>query len=290
MNAIEDYLDELGRALQVRGVARHRLLQECRDHLDQAGAEHGPREAVRRFGDAGELAATFDAQVAARRALTSAVASLVAVLAVAGSTLALVNGSSRNDPAVVAWAVVFFAAAQTAAAAAVLAAVQIAAMRRSPAALPDVALLCRRASCALVCAGVAMFAAAAAVPGHASAATLLTGPALAVLAGLTVLRSRSLLRRLGALRQRVTRSPLADLGAAARVATPVLSPLALLSCTAVVAAAAAFIWDRGEHATVTAAVGAAGTEAALTVVGFLLLGPALGLRPGRHGDTSVPRS
>ena len=289
MNAIEDYLDELGRALQVRGGARRRLLRECRDHLDQAGAEHGPSEAVRRFGAAGELAAVFDAQVAARRALTSAVVSIVAVLAVGGSTLALLNGSSTDTPPVVAWAVIFFAAAQTTATAAVLAAVQIAAMRRGPVVLPDVALLCRRAGCALGCAAVTMFAAAAAVPGHASAQMLLTGPVLAVLAGFAVLRTLALLRRLGVLRARVTRSPLVDLGVAARVVTPVLGPLTLLSCTAVLAAAAAFMWDRGEHATVTAAIGTAGIEAAFIVVGFLLLGPALGLRPGRHGDTSSPR-
>ncbi|MFN8131951.1 MAG: hypothetical protein U0R70_10440 [Solirubrobacteraceae bacterium] len=46
--------------------------------------------------------------------------------------------------------------------------------------------------------------------------------------------------------------------------------------------AAAFVWDRGEHAAVAGALGAAGIEALAVVGCFLGLGPALGLwRPSR---------
>ncbi|WP_279538208.1 hypothetical protein [Allobranchiibius sp. CTAmp26] len=42
MTAVDDYLDELRRLLQVRGAMRRRLLKECRDHLVDSAAVDGP--------------------------------------------------------------------------------------------------------------------------------------------------------------------------------------------------------------------------------------------------------
>ncbi len=280
MSEIDTVLDELAGLLIVRGAARRRLLRECRDHLEDCAAQHGPGEAVRRFGSAAEIAAAFDADSAVRRARSSAFATSAAVLAVGASTLGLVNASNSDASAVLVWAVVFFAAAQTAAVAAVLGALQAATLRRCPASASDLSLLCRRNGCALTFAGLTMVAAGGAVPGNASAFMLLVGPAVAVLASVSVLRARSLLRRLDACPTRIVRSPLEDLGELLHIRFPALDPSAFLAVGAVASAAAAFGWDRGESATVPSAAGVAIIEVALVVVGFLLLGPLLGLRPG----------
>lgn len=295
MSPVEQYLRELGGALHVRGRARRRLLAECRDHLADSGAAHGEAEAVARFGSAAELARSFDTEVAVRRALRATPATVVGVLAVAASTLALLHVAAAHASAPVGWAVIFFGCAQTSAVSLLLATLRAAGMRNRPADAADVALLCRRNGCALGFALLTLFAAGAALPGHGSALQLLLGPAVAVSAALLVLRARSLARQLDAYGQRTVRAPWADLRAMAHLPTAggrVLdpsSPAVMLTAGSAVAAAAAFVWGHADdHGNLASALVAAGVETALTVTGFVLLGPALGLwsRPTRRGGVS----
>jgi hypothetical protein len=277
VRTIDAYLDELGGALHVRGAVRRRFLRECRDHLADAAATRGEREAVRAFGPASEIAAGFDAEGAARRGVRSTFATVVAVLATGGSTLALIHGASTDAAAPAWWATAFFVAAQVAGVAAGLALVQALVLRRSTMAPAEVVLLARRNGCALVAAGLTMFSAGAAVPGRASAVVLLAGPALACAALVAVLRARSLARRLDAPGALGVRPPLEDLGRLARLPVPSLDAGRLLLVTTAVAAAGAFARDRVEHGSVGEAFAFAGLEGLAVVVCFAVLGPALGL-------------
>jgi len=287
MSPVDDYLQQLEAALHVRGRARRRLLAECRSHLDDASAAQDTKEAVRRFGDAGELARSFDTEIALRRGLRATVASVLGVCAVAVSALEIVHAAEANASAVVGWAVAFFAFAQVSGVCALLAALRAVAMRRGPATAADVVLLCRRNGMALVFALLTLVAAAGAVPGHAAAWKILAGPAVAVLAAVSVVRSRSLARRIDPDASRAVQEPLADLrvvvgrsaGASSHAASS--SSILMLAPTLVIAAIAAFVWDHQDHGTLASSAAAAGIEAALTVAGFFLLGRVLGLRPGR---------
>lgn len=289
MSAVEEYLRELDGQLRVRGRARRRLLAECRDHLQDASAVHGEREAVDRFGAAAELAASFDAEIAARRANRATIACLGAVLALAGSTLALLHAADANASGTVLWAVVFFGSAQAAGVSALLAALQAAASRNRPTTPSDVALLCRRNAYALGFAALTLVSAGGAVPGHASAAVLLAGPAAAAVAGLLVLRARALARHRDSSGERVLRSPVADLTAVLRLPGADVSPARLLVPSTAIMAIGAFFWGRGEQGTVGTALTAAAIEAALIIVGFVAFGPALGLRPNRRHRRTVAR-
>ena len=288
MSPVEQYLRELDGALHVRGRARRRLLAECADHLADASADHGQAQAVARFGAAAELARAFDTEIAVRRGIRATPAMIVGVLAVGGSTLALLHAAAPHASAVLAWAVIFFGCAQASAVCALLAALRAAGMRNRPATPADVALLCRRNGCALAFALLTLLAAGGALPGHGSAVQLLLGPAAAVPAMVLVLRTRSLARKLDAYGQRTVRAPWADLRAvvhlpagAARRLDP-SNPTVLLAVGATVAAAAAFVWGHmDDHGNLASALAAAGTETVLTVLGFLLLGPALGLWSAR---------
>ncbi|MGZ4278885.1 MAG: HAAS signaling domain-containing protein [Solirubrobacteraceae bacterium] len=277
MRAIDAYLAELGGALHVRGAARRRLLRECRDHLADAAAERGEDQAVRAFGPASEIAAAFDAEVAARRGVRSTFATVAGVLATGGSTLALIHAASANAAAPAWWAIAFFVAAQVAGVAAGLALVQALVLRLSPMRPADAVLLARRNGCALVAAGVTMFSAAAAVPGRGSAVLLLAGPALACVALVAVLRARSLARKLDGAAVLAVRPPLEDLRRLIRLPVPSLDAGRLLLGTTCVGAAAAFLRDRVEHSTVPEAFTVAGIEGMAVVVCFFVLGPALGL-------------
>ena len=280
MTRIDDFVAELASALHALGIARRRFLRECRDHLADAAAEHGEAEAIRAFGRAAEVAAAFDAEVAARHGARSTFASVVAVLATGGSTLALIHAASRQATAPTAWATCFFVAAQLAAVAAGLALVQALVQRRSPAPPAQVLLLCRRNGCALVAAGVTMFAAGAALPGHGSAVALLTGPSLVCVALVGVLRSWRLARRLQPADAVQLRPPLEDLARLIRVRAPQLEPRGLLALTTALGSSAAFLRDRGEHAAVGEALVTAGIEAAAIVGCYPALGRALGIRSG----------
>ncbi len=274
---IDRYLLDLGGALHVRGAARRRFLRECRDHLADAAAERGPDEAVRAFGPASEVAAAFDAEVAARRGVRSTFVTVAGVLATGGSTLALIHAASAGATAAVVWAVAFFVAAQVAGVAAGLALVQALVLRRSAMAPADIVLLARRNGCALVAAGVTMFSAGAALPGHGSAVLLLAGPALVGIALVAVLRARSLARRLDRSGTPAVRPPLTDLGRLVRLPVAPLDSRRLLLFTTCAAAAAAFLRDRIERGTVSEGFVAAAIEAMAVVACFLVLGPALGL-------------
>lgn len=282
MSSVDDYLRELQRLVHVRGPMRRRVLTECRHHLQDASAQYGSDEAVRRFGTAQEIAASLNTEVAARRALVATVVTVSGVFAVGGSTLALLHASATGVTAPVGWAIVFFAAAQVSAVCTALAVLQATAQRRQLMTGQDVALLCRRNGYALLAAGITMFAAGAAVPGHGSAVWLLPGPALAMMAGLSVASTRSVLRGLPATRGPLVHSPLKDLGTLTGLTLPDLQSTKLLSATIVVASAGAFVWDHQDHGTVTSALTTASIQATLVLLGFLLLGPALGLRPRRH--------
>lgn len=267
------YLTELAAALQVRGAGRRRFLRECHDHLSDAAAERGEEHAVRAFGPPSEIAAAFDVEVAAGRGARSTFATLAGVLATGGSTLALIHASSASITAPTGWAIAFFVAAQLAGLTAGLALSQALAMRGST----DVLLLSRRNGCALIAAGVTMFSAGAALPGRGSAVLILAGPAVACLAMVTVLRTRSLARRLDGSGDLPVRPPLDDLARLICLPVPSLAPRRLLLVTTSLAAAAAFVRDRGEHATVGQALVTAGIEGTAVVACFLVLGPALGL-------------
>jgi uncharacterized membrane protein len=282
----ERYLDELGAALRVRGGARRRFLRECRDHLADAAAERGEEEAVRAFGPPAEIAAAFDAEVAARRGVRATFATVAGVLATGGSTLALIHASSPGAVAPAAWAIAFFVAAQVAGVAAALALVQALVLRRSAMPPADAMLLARRNGCALVAAGATMFSAGAAVPGSGSAPLILAGPALVCVALVRVLRARSLARRLDGSGAHAVRPPLDDLARLVPLPVPALGAAQLLLVTTCAAAAAAFLRDRAEHAAAGQALVTAGIEAAAVVACFAVLGRALGIRPGRRGGSA----
>jgi hypothetical protein len=158
-----------------------------------------------------------------------------------------------------------------------LALVHALALRRSTMPPTELVLLARRNCCALVAAGVTMFSAGAALPGQGSAVLILAGPALVCLAMIAVLRARSLARRLDGSRALAVRLPLDDLRQLTGLPVPSLEPSRLLVLTACIAAAAAFVRDRGEHATLSEAFVTAGIEGVAVVGCFVMLGPALGL-------------
>jgi hypothetical protein len=259
MSAVDDYLRQLQGLLHVRGPMRRRVLGECGDHLRDASAQYGPNESVRRFGPAQEIAASVNTEVAARRAQRATAATAVGVLAVGASTLSLLHASGDGATAPVGWAVLFFAAAQVAALCTVLGVLQAIACRRQPSTAQEVALLCRRNGCALLAAGITMVAAG-------------------VLAALGVLSARLIIRGHPAARQPLVCSPVHDLATLSGIPLPGLRPTRLLLLTVAVAAAAAFLWDHQDHGTPASALTTASIQAALVVLGFLILGPALGLR------------
>lgn len=297
MSAIERYLSDLSAALRVRGPARRRFLRECRDHLVDAAAATDEQTAVAAFGATAEIAAVFDAEVATRRSVRSTFASVAGVLATGGSTLALIHAAATNaagtstprwdsaatTTAAPGWlAVVFFVGAQIAAVAAGAATLQALVQRHSTIPPADQLLLCRRNVCALIAAGVTMFAAGAALPGQGSALLLLAGPALVCAAMVAVLRAGSLARQLEGARQRMLRPPLDDLANLSSLRIPSPGGGGLLALAAGVVVPAAFIWDRGEHATAGHALATAGIEGAALTLCFIVLGPALGLRGGHR--------
>ncbi len=282
---IDAYLDELERALHMRGVKRRRVLAECRDHLLDAAAERGEAEAVRAFGSARALAAELDTEVATRRGLRATALTLLGVLATGGSTLVLINGAQPGAQATALSAVVFFIAAQLTATAAALAALQALVQRHESIGPDALALLARRNLTALAGAGVTMFAAGAAVPGSASAPALLAGPVLVCGALVAVLRARRLTRRLDGSRVAATRPPLDDLARLLRTSLPRVRTAHLLIAVAGVAATGAFLRDTAEHATASGAATTAAVEALAVIACFAVFGRELGLR----ADAGPPR-
>ena len=263
---IDRHMDELAAALRVRGAPRRRFLRECRDHLQDAAGERGEAEAVNAFGPAGEIAAAFDLEVAAKRGFRATLTTVVGVLATGGSTLALIHASEPGATGATGWAVVFFIAAQVAGVATLLALLQAIALRHETMPPEQLALLARRDAVALGAAGLTMFAAGAALPGNGNPVLLLGGPALVCIALVTVLRARSLARRLDGGRTRAVRPPIS-----------IVPMRQLLALTTACAAVAAFFRDTAEHATASQALVTAGIEAAAVIACFLALGPALGL-------------
>lgn len=277
MSAIDRYLTEVAGELRVRGGVRRRFLRECGDHLADAAERDGERQAMRAFGEPAEIAAAFDAEVAAGRAVRSTYATAAGVLATAASTLVLIHASVADTAAPTGWIIAFFVAAQVAGVAAGLALLQALVLRRSPMPPAEVRLLTRRNGCALVAAAVTMFSAGAAATGTGSAALLLAGPALACLALSSVLRAWSLVRRLDGSASAAGRPPLEDLDRLLPVRLPSVASGRLVVVTAAAAAIAAFLRDRAEHAAFAAAMVTGAIEAAAVVVCALVLGRALGL-------------
>jgi hypothetical protein len=187
----------------------------------------------------------------------------------------------------VAWAIAFFVAAQLAAVSGGLALLQALVLRNATMPPADAVLLARRNGYALVAAGVTMFSAGAAVPGHGSAALLLAGPLLVCVALVAVLRAWGLARRLERARAPATRPPLEDLRRLLGLPVPALGNRILLPAVACVAAAAAFVRDHAEHATAGGALATAGIEAAAVVACFLAFGRALGVRGARSRSGRV---
>ena len=284
MNAAASYLRELEAALHVRGPGRRRFLVECRDHLADASEAYGPDEAVRRFGPIAEVVRGIEVEVAVRRARVATLLVAAAVVAVAASTVMMLDATDASRSAPVAWAVVFFGSAQTAAAATFLALLRAAAMRAEEGTPAELALLCRRNGVALVFSALTMFAVGAAVPGDTAAWRILLGPLSAVVAGMALVRAYAPARRHRGDEERVVHPPLADLMSAARlspiVGTPAWStrPGAVLAPALFVCTIAAAWWGyHDDHGTAADAAAAAGIEAACLLAGFALLGPILGL-------------
>lgn len=273
---VDGFMSELRATLHVRGTTRRRFLQECHDHLSDAATERSEDEAVRAFGPPSALAAAFDAEVAARRSVRSTFATTSGVLVTGGSTLALITASSAAA-APVWWAISFFVFAQLAGVAGGLALVQAFLLRRSPMVPAEALLLARRNGCALVAAAATIFSAGAALPGRGSAVLILAGPALLCAASITVLRARALTRRLDAPGALAADPTLEYIRRLLRIPSTFLRADRLLAITTCAAAAAAFVRDRGEHATLNEASLTAGIEAIAVVGCFLLLGRTLGV-------------
>lgn len=256
MNPVDEYLHQLTNALRVRGTPRRRFVRECLDHLTEATAQVGTEAAVRAFGPAGQIAASFDAAVAARRGARSTAITAIAVLATGSSALALIQGAAPDAGAPLWLAGLFFVAAQLAAVSAGLGAIQGLGMRRLPAAPEALALLARRNACALLAAGVTLFAAGAALPGHGSAVAILAGPVLLGVGAVAVIRARRLARKLPGTRQRIIRPPADDLTNLVPfpLPLPAVAMSQLLAATTVCTAAGAFVWDHGEQATLVSAL------------------------------------
>ena len=127
-------------------------------------------------------------------------------------------------------------------------------------------------------AGVTMFSAGAAVPGHGSAVLLLAGPVLVCAALVAVLRARALARRLDGAGALAVRPPLEDLGRLAALPSASLDARRLLLITTCIAAAGG-VRPRPRRAGDASArrSSTAGIEATAVVACFLVLGPALGL-------------
>ena len=282
MSTIDDYLRELQQLLHVHGPIRRRVLSECRDHLADASAQYGPREAIARFGTVQQIAASLNTEAAARRVRYATAATALGVMAVGGSTLELLHSSDRAATTPIGWAIAFFAASQTAALCVVLALLGAAGLKAGSATTQDIVLLCRRNGCALLASALTMFAAAGAVPGHGSALLLLAGPILAAIAGLSVLSTRAIIRGLPTDSAPLNRSPLNDVSILTGLALPDLRPTHLLLLTVTLASGAAFVWDHQDHGTITSGLTSASVQATLVVLGYLLLGPALGLRTRQH--------
>lgn len=283
MTAVDRFMRELEATLHVRGRARRRLLDECRDHLAESGAAYGDEEAVRRFGEATELSRAFETELATRRALRATAVSVLGVLGVGASALAMLNAVDAHTSAPWGWALVFFGAAQVSATSLFLAVLRAAALRGELGSPADAALLCRRNAVALASALLTLFAVGAALPGQTSAWRVVAGPAIAVIAAASVARARSLARKLDPHPGRAVRAPVADVAAlAGRPADAPggrwqAHPGVVLVLTVLVAMAGAFTWDLMDHGTVAASAAAAAIEAALTLAGFVFLGRGLGL-------------
>ena len=284
MSTIDEYMEHLEASLEVRGRARRRFVAEAREHLSDAARERGPVEAVRRFGPAADVAREFDTETAVQRSLRATVVSVAAVAAVAWSALAVVQGADVHATVQVPWAVLFFGSAQAAGVCALLAVLRAVALRREDARIADAALLWRRNGMALSLSLLTLLAAAAAVAGQSSAWRVLVGPICAFAGAGVLVRTRRLLRRLEARPAREVRSPVADVAAmlAGRrnVDTTVWTPRAsqLFLVTLVSACVAAFAWDQLDHGTLSSPIAVAAVEGLFVVAGFVLLGPALGLR------------
>ena len=93
-----------------------------------------------------------------------------------------------------------------------------------------------------------------------------------------MLRAGLLARRLDGHGTLAVRPPLDDLGRLTGLPVPSLDARRLLILTTCLAGAAAFVRDRGEHASLGGALVTAGIEATAVVACFVVLGPALGLR------------
>jgi len=145
----------------------------------------------------------------------------------------------------------------------------------------DVLLLARRNACALLAAGLTLFAAGAALPGHGAAAAILAGPLLVCVALGAVARSRALARRLEGATGRAVRPPLDDLAALAGLRAPALGAGRQLAIVTGVAVAAALLREHAEHDAVGPALAIATVEALAVLACFAVLGRVLGLRSAR---------
>lgn len=283
MSAVDGFLREVEARLHVRGRSRRRVMAEFRDHLAESSTVHGPEDAVRRFGGAAELAAGFDLEVAVRRGLRATAVTIAGVLAMAASALVMLNAADAHASAPVAWAVVFFGCAQASAVSLVLAVLRAAAMRGEVGSPPDVALLCRRNGTALAFAFLTLFAAGAGVPGQTAAWKVMGGPVVAMVAAAAVARVRWHARQLDGYSCSLVRAPWADAAALTRRLAGVQGPdraprpAVVVAATVVLATGAAFAWDLLDHGTVAGSGVAAGTEAAMVLSGFVVLGRTLGL-------------
>jgi hypothetical protein len=217
------------------------------------------------------------AQRARARSVRATTLSVAGVVATGGSTLAVINSADPGVTAPTFWAVVFFVSAQVAGVSALLGAMQALTLREATAPA-ELRLLTRRNVCALVASGVTMFAAGAALPGHGSAAAILVGPVLVVVASIAVFHARALIRRLDGADARTVRSPLQDVTELLHADVQPPTAASMLGPVVCLAAAAAFLRDTAEDASLSGAAVTAGIEALAVVGCFIALGRILGLR------------
>jgi hypothetical protein len=305
---IDDFLTELDAHLRVPSRARVRILAEVRDHLDDS-VEHlrasDPRSAstvdaaIQAFGPAAMVATQFNA-AAGTRAMRrgTAVAFAAGIAVAAGFLVAAVTQPHPQTASGASFAVQasFFGAAlafQVALVAGARGASRVCAVGRSAAATIEDRLLVRR--CAIICVGALGVASvgwatcvglAARSLVHPNRVTLLVGATLMIGA---VALAVALLAKLDVNPFAETtdeRNPRPGIALLGERTVTIVQQHPVVPCAALAALAALAAMSHAE----TTAVGSLPwglLQAAAVVLGFVVLGPSLGLREQRTTSRSA---
>jgi hypothetical protein len=300
MTAIDVFVSDLGARLRFGGRARRSVLDEVRDHLndsaDRSEAAGSTREraeatAVVVFGSAELLARHFNAAAGARAMRRAPLVALAAgASVVVGFVVAAAPQPRTARPATPTQQVTFFLAVvalQVAITAGFCGGARVLAVWRSAAASGPARAFVRRCilvSMVALVAGVASLALNFVLDARRS--SLAHRGALAIGAAVMIVGAAAGL--VTARRLRVNASDEDD-GVRGAESPPLLragdTTITLVhhhpvvACGAVMLAASAWAMSRAEAASVIAALPWGAGEAAAVVLGFVVLGPLLGLRP-----------